>query len=89
MTGFWLSLNTVTAILPEVLKDTVGLSDTNASLALMIAALANAVGYLTVGHLAQRYGRRPFLIAWGSAPPSSVRSSTGCCCTSSRPRSPP
>src|SRR6185436_13554581 len=65
MTGFWLSLNTVTAILPEVLKDTVGLSATNASLALMIAALANAGGYLTVGYLAQRFGRRPFLIAWG------------------------
>ena len=65
MTGFWLSLNTVTAILPELLKDTVGLSDTNASLALMIAAIANAGGYLAVGHLAQRFGRRPFLIAWG------------------------
>jgi len=65
MTGFWLTLNTVTAILPEVLKDTVGLSATNASLTLMIAAIANAGGYLTVGWLAQRYGRRPFLIAWG------------------------
>lgn len=65
MTGFWLSLNTVTAILPEMLKDPVGLSDTEASLALMVAALANAAGYLTVGWLAQRFGRRPFLIAWG------------------------
>jgi MFS family permease len=65
MTGFWLSLNTVTAILPGVLKDTVGLSDTQASFALMIAALANVGGYLLVGHLAQRFGRRPFLIAWG------------------------
>jgi len=65
MTGFWLSLNTVTAILTELLKDTVGLSDTNASLALMIAAIANAGGYLAVGHLAQRFGRRPFLIVWG------------------------
>ena len=65
MTGFWLSLNTVTAILPEMLKDPVGLSDTQASLALMIAALANAAGYITVGWLAQRFGRRPFLIAWG------------------------
>jgi MFS family permease len=65
MTGFWLTLNTVTAILPEVLKDTVGLSPTQASLTLMIAALANVGGYLTVGWLAQRYGRRPFLIAWG------------------------
>jgi MFS family permease len=65
MTGFWLSLNTVTAILPDVLKDPVGLSATNASLALMIAALANLGGYLFVGELAQRFGRRPFLIGWG------------------------
>jgi MFS family permease len=65
MTGFWLSLNTVTAILPEVLKSTVGLSDTQASFTLMIAALANVAGYLAVGQIAQRFGRRPFLIAWG------------------------
>jgi MFS family permease len=65
MTGFWLSLNTVTAILPGVLTDTIGLSDTEASLALMLAAVANVGGYLTVGHLAQRFGRRPFLMAWG------------------------
>ena len=44
MTGFWLTLNTLTAILPEVLKDTVGLSPTEASLTLMIAALANVGG---------------------------------------------
>jgi MFS family permease len=65
MTGFWLSLNTVTAILPGLLKDPIGLSATNASVVLMIAALVNAAGYLAVGHLAQRFGRRPFLMAWG------------------------
>jgi MFS family permease len=65
MTGFWLSLNTVSAILPGVLTDTIGLSDTHSSFALMIAALANVGGYLAVGHLAQRFGRRPFLMAWG------------------------
>jgi MFS family permease len=65
MTGFWLSLNTVSAILPETLKDTVGLSDTNATLALMIAALANVGGYMAVGYLAQRFGRRTFLMWWG------------------------
>jgi MFS family permease len=65
MTGFWLTLNTVTAILPEVLKDTIGLSPTNASLALMLAAVANLGGYLLVGEMAQRFGRRPFLIGWG------------------------
>jgi MFS family permease len=65
MTGFWLSLNTVVAVLPELLKDPIGLSDTEASLALMVAAVANAAGYLAVGWLAQRFGRRPFLIAWG------------------------
>jgi MFS family permease len=65
MTGFWLSLNTVTAILPGVLKDTLGLSATNASIVLIVAALANVAGYIAVGHLAERFGRRPFLIAWG------------------------
>src|SRR4051812_39358842 len=65
MTGFWLTLNTVTAILPDLLKDPVGLSDTKASVTLMVAAVANAIGYLTVGSVAQRFGRRPFLIAWG------------------------
>jgi MFS family permease len=65
MTGFWLTLNTVTAILPEMLKGPVGLSDTQASVTLMVAAVANAAGYLTVGWLAQRFGRRPFLIGWG------------------------
>jgi MFS family permease len=65
MTGFWLSLNTVVAVLPDLLKDPVGLSDTEASLALMVAAVANGVGYITVGWIAQRFGRRPFLIAWG------------------------
>jgi MFS family permease len=65
MTGFWLSLNTVTAVLPGILKDPIGLSATQASFALMVAAAVNAVGYLTVGQLAQRFGRRPFLIAWG------------------------
>jgi MFS family permease len=48
-----------------VLMDTIGLSDTQASFTLMIAALANVAGYLVVGHMAQRFGRRPFLIAWG------------------------
>src|SRR4051812_29850134 len=65
MTGFWLTLNTVTAILPDLLKDPVGLSDTKASVTLMVAAVGNAIGYLTVGSVAQRFGRRPFLIAWG------------------------
>jgi MFS family permease len=65
MTGFWLSLNTVTAILPGILEDPIGLSATNASLALMCAALVNAAGYWAVGRLAQRFGRRPFLMAWG------------------------
>jgi MFS family permease len=65
MTGFWLSLNTVVAVLPDLLKDPVGLSDTEASFALMVAAVANAAGYIAVGWLAQRFGRRPFLIAWG------------------------
>ena len=44
MTGFWLSLNTVTAVLPGILKDPIGLSPTQASFALMVAAAVNAGG---------------------------------------------
>jgi MFS family permease len=65
MTGFWLSLNAVTTLMPSILTDTVGLSGTKTSFTLMIAFSILAAGYLGVGALSQRVGRRPFMIAWG------------------------
>jgi MFS family permease len=65
MTGFWLTLNAVTALMPGVLTDTIGLSGTKAAVTLIIAFSILAAGYLGVGSLSQRIGRRPFMIAWG------------------------
>lgn len=65
MTGFWLSLNAVTALMPSVLKDTVGLSGTQSSVTLIIAFAILTGGYLAAGSLSQRVGRRRFMIAYG------------------------
>ena len=65
MTGFWLSLNTVTAIGPGVLQDTLGLSGTDTSITLIVAFSATACAYVAVAVISQRIGRRPFLMAWG------------------------
>ncbi len=65
MTGFWLSLNAVTALMPSVLKDTIGLSGTQSSITLIIAFAILTAGYLATGALSQSLGRRKFMIAYG------------------------
>lgn len=65
MTGFWLSLNCVTAILPGLLASELALSSTEVTTTLMIAFLATAVGYVVAAVASQRTGRRPFLIVYG------------------------
>jgi MFS family permease len=67
MTGFWLTLNTVAAILPGLLGDPVGLSNTNKTITLVIANVILAAGYVAAGVISQRIGRRSFLIAIGAA----------------------
>ena len=66
MTGFWLTLNTVAAILPGLLSDPVGLSNTNKTITLVIANVILAAGYVAAGVISQRIGRRSFLIAIGA-----------------------
>lgn len=65
MSGFWLTLNTVSAILPGLLGSEMGLSGTNVSIVLIIAFLALTVGYVVAGVISQRVGRRPFLLVAG------------------------
>jgi MFS family permease len=67
MTGFWLTLNTVAAILPGLLGDPVGLSNTNKTITLVIANVILAAAYVAAGVISQRMGRRSFLIAIGAA----------------------
>jgi MFS family permease len=65
MSGFWLSLNAVTTLMPSVLKDTLGLSGTRTSFTLMVAFTFVGAGYLGVGILSQRIGRRRFMMGYG------------------------
>ena len=66
MSGFWLTLQTVAAILPNLLGNPVGLSNTNRTITLVIANVVLAGGYVAAGVISQRTGRRPFLIVNGA-----------------------
>lgn len=66
MSGFWLTLNTVSAILPGLLESTVGLSGNEFTITLIVAYLVLAVSYVAAGTTSQRMGRRPFLIGMGA-----------------------
>lgn len=65
MTGFWLSLYTVAAILPGLLRSESNLTPTEVSATLIVAYLVVAVMYVVCAVISQRTGRRPFLIVWG------------------------
>jgi MFS family permease len=65
MSGFWLTLQTVAAILPGLLANHVGLSGISTTMALVVANLALVGGYFAAGVISQRIGRRPFLIGCG------------------------
>src|SRR5919199_1587705 len=65
MSGFWLTLQTIAAILPGLLGDPVGLSKTNQTITLVVANVVLVGGYLAAGLVSQRVGRRPFLSASG------------------------
>ncbi|CAN5621682.1 MFS transporter [soil metagenome] len=67
MSGFWLTLNMVSAVLPGLLGSELGLSGTSTSVVLIIAYLALTGGYVAAGVISQRVGRRPFLIWIGIA----------------------
>jgi MFS family permease len=65
MTGFWLTLQTISTILPGLLGSQVGLSQTNTTITLVVANVVLVGGYIASGVISQRVGRRPFLIVTG------------------------
>jgi MFS family permease len=65
MTGFWLTLQTVAAILPSLLGSQVGLSQTNTTITLVVSNVVLVGGYIASGVISQRVGRRLFLIVYG------------------------
>lgn len=67
MTGIWLSLNMVSAVLPSLLKSPVGLNDSQVSSLVVVVYAVVAVGYLGAGVASQRIGRRKFFVINGIA----------------------
>lgn len=66
MTGIWLSLNMVSAVLPGLLIKPIGLSPTQLTIVLIISYVVLTFGYLGAGVLSQRIGRRPFFLLVGA-----------------------
>lgn len=66
MSGVWLGLNMVSAVLPGLLSDPVGLGNTQVTVVLIISYAVLALGYVGAGVLSQRVGRRPFFL-WAGA----------------------
>jgi len=66
MTGFWMSLQPTSAILPGLLQKTIGLSGTEATLTLVIAYVLITISFPLLGSFSQRTGRRPFLLVTGA-----------------------
>jgi MFS family permease len=64
MTGFWLSLNTVSAILPGILAKDLDLEPSQVSTVLLVAFSLVPIGQLAAGILSQRIGRRKLMIGW-------------------------
>lgn len=63
MTGFWLTQNVVTLILPTtILGDTLGLSHDQLTTTLLIAYTCLAFSYIGAGVMGQKFGRRRFFI---------------------------
>jgi MFS family permease len=65
MSGIWLSLYMISAALPALLADPVGLSDTTVTVVLIIAYGLLTLGYLAAGVVSQRIGRRTTMIWLG------------------------
>jgi len=67
MSGFWLSLNTVSAIMPGLLGSEIGLSSTGATMALVVAYSVLTLTFVGTGALSQRVGRRLLLMVLGAS----------------------
>jgi MFS family permease len=65
MSGVWLVNTMVSAVLPGLLTDHVGLTATRTSVAMLVASVALVVAFPLCGALSQHVGRRRFYIGFG------------------------
>lgn len=66
MSGIWLGLNMVSAALPRLLSEPVGLSDTQVTVVLFVSYAVLAIAYVGAGVLSQRVGRRVYFLWAGT-----------------------
>ncbi len=62
MTGFWLSLNAALAVMPGLLASQKGITGPTLTIALVIAYVVLAIGYVIGGVISQRIGRQKYLM---------------------------
>lgn len=66
VSGFWLSLQPIAAVLPGLLgKGRLGFSPQSVTLILAVAYIIFAITSIGAGALSQRIGRRTFFVVWG------------------------
>lgn len=65
MSGVWLANNMTSAVLPGLLREHVGLTPTQASMAMLAESLALVAAFVLYGALSQRVGRRAFYVGYG------------------------
>lgn len=65
MTGFWLSIFMITAVMPLNFVSVLGLTSSESSLALVIVYVFITGAFILAGRVSQRIGRRRFLMIWG------------------------
>lgn len=63
MTGMWFLLNSITAMMPPILRTTLKLSSSDATLVVLAVWTALTFVYLAGGAISQRIGRRSYLMA--------------------------
>ncbi len=66
MTGVWLGLDMVSAVLPGLLRKPVGLGATQVAVVLFISYAVLALAYVGAGVWSQRMGRRPYFLLAGA-----------------------
>jgi MFS family permease len=65
MTGVWLTLYMVSAVLPGLLASVIKLSSSQTTVIVLVANAVLIAGYVGAGVISQRTGRKPFFIVFG------------------------
>lgn len=65
MTGVWLTLYMVSAVLPGLLKTVIKLSSSQTTMVVLVANAVLIGGYIAAGVISQKTGRRIFFIVFG------------------------